>query len=48
MREQDGQDGGRTERASKERDILIDGVMMGLKQNLALGIFPEINKYDPS
>ena len=33
MREQDVWDGGRTERESKDRDILIMGVIMGLARN---------------
>ena len=44
MREQDGQVGERTEKESKERDILIDGSIMGLARNLALGKFPGIHK----
>ena len=33
---------------SKERDILIEGAIIGLVRNLALGEFPEIYKDDPS
>ena len=33
---------------SKERDILIEGAIMGLARNLALNKFPEIYKDDPS
>ena len=33
---------------SKERDILIEGAIMGLARNLALEKFPEIHKDDPS
>ena len=30
LREWDGRDGGRTQRASNKRDILIDGIVMRL------------------
>ena len=33
---------------SKERDILIEGAIMGLARNLALEKFPGIHKDDPS
>ena len=33
---------------SKERDILIEGAIMGLARNLALEKFPGIYKDDPS
>ena len=33
---------------SKERDVLIEGVIMGLARNLALEKFPGIHKDDPS
>ena len=36
MRKQNDQDGGRTEIESNERDIFIEGVIMGLGRNLAL------------
>ena len=39
---------GRTERKSKERDILIEGAIMGLTRNLALEKFTGIHKDDPS
>ena len=42
MRQQDGLDGGRTERESKERGVLIEGAIMGLASNLALGKFSGI------
>ena len=44
MKEQDGQDGGRREKDSKKRDILIEGVIIGLARNLALGTFSGIHK----
>ena len=47
MWEKDGQIGGRTKRENKERDILIEGAIMGLARNLALGKFPGIHKDDP-
>ena len=31
----------------KERDILIEGAIMGLARNLELEKFPEIHKDDP-
>ena len=40
LREQDGRDGRKTEIERKERDILIEGAMMGLERNLALEEFP--------
>lgn len=33
---------------SKERDTLIEGIIMGLARSLALGTFPGIHKNDPS
>ena len=33
---------------SKERDIFIEGAIMGLVRNLALGKFPGIQKDDSS
>ena len=48
LREQDGRDGGRTERESKERDVLIEGAIMELTRNLALEKFPVIHQDDPS
>ena len=38
---------GRTERESKERDILIEGAIMRLARNLALRKFLRIHKNDP-
>ena len=46
MSDQDSQDGGRTERENKERDILIEEAIMGQVRNLALGKFPGIHKND--
>ena len=48
MREWDAQEGGRTVRERKERDILIEGAIKGLSRNIALEIFQEIFKDDPS
>ena len=48
LRERDDLDGGRIERESKERDILIEGAIMGLTRNLALEKYPGIHKDDPS
>ena len=48
MRELDGRVGGRTERENKERDVLIEGDIVGLGRNLVLGKFPGIHKDDPS
>ena len=48
LREQDGQDKRRTETESKERDILIEGAIIGLTKNLALEKSPGIYKDDPS
>ena len=39
---------GRTERESRERAILIEGAIMGLVRNLALGKSSAIHKDDPS
>ena len=33
---------------SKERDILIEGAIMGLARNLTLGKFPGIHKMTPA
>ena len=33
---------------SKERDILIEGAIVGLARNLALGKFPGAHKDDPN
>ena len=44
----DGQVGRRMERESNERDILIEGAIMGLGRNLVLGKFPGIHKEVPS
>lgn len=35
-------------RESKERDILVEGAIMKLARNLALGKFPQIHKDDPN
>ena len=48
MREWDDQDGEKTERKRKERDILIEGTILGLARNLALGKFPGIHKDNTS
>ena len=48
MREQDSLDGERTQMESKERDILTEGVIMGLTRNMALDKFPGIHKNEPS
>ena len=42
------QDGGRTERESKERDVLTEEAIMVLERNLKLGKFPGIHEDDPS
>ena len=47
LREQSSQDGRRTEIKSKERDILVEGAIMGLARNLALEKFPGIDKDNP-
>ena len=39
---------GEGQRQSKERDILIEGAIVGLTRNLTLDKFPEIYKDDPS
>ena len=39
MREWDGGDGKRTERESKERNILIERAIIELERNLTLGKF---------
>ena len=40
-------EGGR-EKGSNERDILIEGIVMGLGRKSVLGNFPGIHKDDPS
>ena len=47
IRELDGVGGG-TEKESNERDILIEGAIMGLGRNLVPGKLPGIHKEDPS
>ena len=47
MRGQEGRVGKGTEMGSKERDISIEGAIMGLWRNL-IGKFPRIQKDDPS
>ena len=44
MREWDGRNRGRTGRKRKERDIVIEGAIIGLARNLALGKFPGISQ----
>ena len=44
MREQDGQDEGRTERERKKRNILIEGAIMGLERNKVVGKLSGIHK----
>ena len=44
----DGRDVGRTETESKESNILIEGVFMGLAKDLALEKFPVILKDGPN
>ena len=44
LREQDSRDGRRTEREIKERDILIEGAIMGSARNLILERSPGIHK----
>lgn len=46
MREWDAQEGVRTVREKKKRDILTEGAIKGLVRNLALGSFPGIHKDD--
>ena len=49
MREQDdGRVEQRTKRESRERDIMIEGAIMGVARNLALEKFPEIHKDESS
>lgn len=48
LRLPEGRDGERTETEGKERDILIEGVIIGLARKLALEKFPETHKDDPS
>ena len=47
MREQDGPVGGGMGWKFKERDISIEGAIMGLQRNLMLGKFPGNHKQDP-
>ena len=47
MRKWDGRVEGRTERESKERDTLIEGAIVGLARNLALGKLLGTHKDDP-
>ena len=47
-RDQVGPVGAGMERESNERDILIEGAIMGLERNLVLGKFPGNHKNDPS
>lgn len=46
MREQDGQDMGRTEKESNKKDVLIEEAIIELARRLALGKFPVIHKDD--
>lgn len=46
MGDQKGQVGGKTERESKEMNILVEGTIMGLARKVALGKFPKIHKAD--
>ena len=48
MRDQDGRVGGRTERESNGRDIMIQEVVIGLGRNLVPGKLPGTRKDDPS
>ena len=48
MREWDGQDGGKTERESKETDIFFKQAIMMLARNLALRKFPGIHRMTPA
>ena len=48
LKKWDGRDRGRIEKYSKERDILIEGAIVGLARNLVLGKFPGNHKDDPS
>lgn len=48
MREEDGQGGVENERESNERDLLIEGTIMGLGRNLVLKEIRGIHKNDPS
>lgn len=48
LREWDSQHGGRTESKSKERDILMEGPIMGLARKLALEKFLGIHRDDLS
>lgn len=42
------QERGRTDRESKERNIVIEGAIKGLVRNTALGKFPGIHRDNPS
>ena len=46
MREQDGPDRGGMEWERNEKDLLVEGLIMGLGRNLVLGKFPGIHKDD--
>ena len=48
MREQNVQEGRRTEREREERDNLIVGASKGLIRNMDLGKFPGIHQDDSS
>ena len=48
MRKWDSQDGRKTERERKQRDILTEGTIMGLERNLTHRKFPGIQKDDPT
>ena len=47
MKERESQVGGGTEWEINERDILIEGAIIGLGENLVLGKFSGIHKYNP-
>ena len=46
VKEQNSQDGEKTKKESKERDILIERAIMGLARNLALKKFSGIHEND--
>ena len=46
LKKWDSRDREQTETESKERDILIEGAIIGLARNLALEKFPGIHKDD--
>lgn len=48
MRDQDDQVGGGMEKEDNERDILIEGEIIGLGRNLVPGNLPGIHKDDSS